>query len=44
MEDIKVKRNKKSDKAKKNFELNGGKTQKHVRLAEQVKEKKKWTR
>jgi hypothetical protein len=37
MEDIKVKRNKKSDKAKKNVELNGGKSQKHVRLAEQVK-------
>jgi hypothetical protein len=41
MDDIKVKRNKKSDKAKKNFEINGGKSQKHVRLAEQVKAKKK---
>jgi hypothetical protein len=41
MDDIKVKRNKKSDKAKKKFELNGGKSQKHVRLAEQVKDKLK---
>ena len=41
MDDIKVKRNKKSDKAKRNFEYSGGKSQKHVRLAEQVSVKKK---
>jgi hypothetical protein len=41
MEDIKVKRNKKRDKAKRNFEYSGGKSQKHVRLAEQVSVKKK---
>jgi hypothetical protein len=39
MDDIKVKRNKKSDKAKRNAEINGGKSQKHIRLAEQTKKK-----
>jgi hypothetical protein len=34
----KTKRDKKSDKAKKNFELNGGLSQKHIRLAQALKE------
>jgi hypothetical protein len=39
--DPKIKRNKKSDKAKKSFEKNGGFSQKHVRLAEALASKKK---
>jgi hypothetical protein len=34
MDNIKVGRNKKSDKAKETYERNGGKSQKHVRIAE----------
>ena len=41
MEDIKVKRNKKSDKAKRNFELNGGLTKKHIRIIESRKQNSK---
>ena len=36
----KTKRDKKSDKAKRNFEKNGGFSQKHIRLAEAVAEAK----
>jgi hypothetical protein len=36
-----IKRNKKSDKAKKTFDLHGGFTQKHVRAVEALKTKKK---
>jgi hypothetical protein len=39
MDDPKVKRNKKSDKAKRNFDLTGGKSSKHVRLQEALREK-----
>jgi len=39
MDDPKVKRNKKSDKAKEKFQRNGGFTQKHVRIAEALAEK-----
>ena len=35
----KVKRNKKSDKEKKNFEKTGGLSQKHVRLQEAISNK-----
>jgi hypothetical protein len=41
MDDIKVKRNKKNDKAKKNFEKTGGKSQKHIRIVEELTSKKK---
>jgi hypothetical protein len=34
MDDIQTKRNKKSDKAKKNVDLHGGKSSKHIRLQE----------
>ena len=34
-----TKRNKKSDKAKRNFDLTGGKTAKHVRKVEELQEK-----
>ncbi len=37
--DPQVKRNKKSDKAKKTYELTGGFSQKHIRLMEALKEK-----
>jgi hypothetical protein len=40
MDEPKVKRNKKSDKAKKNFELTGGKSSRHIRLQEALQEKK----
>lgn len=36
-----VKRNKKSDKAKRNFDLTGGKSAKHIRIQEALQEKKK---
>lgn len=36
-----VKRSKKSEKAKKNLEYNGGYTTKHVRIQEQIQNKKK---
>lgn len=39
-----VKRNKKSDKAKRNHELNGSTSSKHVRLVEAILEKRKYTR
>ena len=39
--DLKTKREKKSDKAKKNFERNGGFSQKHVRLVEAAAEAQK---
>jgi hypothetical protein len=35
-----AKRNKKSDKAKRNFAINGAKSQKHVRVYEALVEKK----
>jgi hypothetical protein len=35
-----AKRNKKSDKAKRNFAINGAKSQKHVRVYEALLEKK----
>lgn len=38
--DIKVKRTKKSDKDKKNKEIHGGFSQKHMRLAEKAAGKK----
>jgi hypothetical protein len=37
---IKTKRSKKSDKASKNFALNGAHSTKHVRLVQQLKEKR----
>jgi hypothetical protein len=40
MDDIKVKRSKKSDKAKKNFEKNGKFSQKHVRQIEELAAKR----
>ena len=40
MDDIKTKRSKKSDKAKKNFEHNGKFSQKHVRLIEELAAKR----
>jgi hypothetical protein len=40
MDDIQTKRKKKSDKAKKNFDLHGGKSSKHVRLQELMMEKR----
>jgi hypothetical protein len=40
MDNIKVGRNKKSDKAKETYERNGGKSQKHVRIAEALAEKR----
>ena len=40
MDNIKVGRNKKSDKAKETFERNGGKTKKHVRIMEAMAEKR----
>ena len=41
MEDIKIKRNKKSDKAKRKFELNGSFSKKHIRINEIRKENSK---
>lgn len=41
MEDVKIKRYKKSDKAKRNFELNGGLTKKYIRIIESRKENSK---
>ena len=40
MDNIKVGRNKKSDKAKETYERNGGKTKKHVRMMEAMAEKR----
>jgi hypothetical protein len=40
MDNIKVSRNKKSDKAKETYERNGGFSQKHVRIAELLAEKR----
>jgi hypothetical protein len=40
MDNIKVGRNKKSDKAKETYERNGGFSQKHVRLMEAMAEKR----
>ena len=40
MDDIKTKRSKKSDKAKKNFEQNGKFSQKHVRLIQELTAKR----
>jgi len=40
MDDIKVKRSKKSDKAKKNFEHNGKFSKKHVRQIEELAAKR----
>lgn len=37
-----VKRNKKSDKAKRNHELNGSTSSKHIRLVEAILEKRKY--
>jgi len=37
---IKTSRSKKSDKASRNFALNGGKSTKHVRLATELKERR----
>lgn len=39
---IKTSRSKKSDKASRNFALNGGKSTKHVRLATELKELKQY--
>jgi hypothetical protein len=39
-DNIKTKRSKKSDKASKNFALNGGHSTKHVRIVQQLKEKR----
>jgi hypothetical protein len=39
MDNIKTERRKKSDKAKEKFERTGGLSQKHIRLAEALKEK-----
>jgi len=41
MDQIYEKHNKKKDKAKKNFDLNGGLSAKHVRLQEALLERKK---
>jgi hypothetical protein len=38
--EIKTERKKKSDKSKQNFERNGGFTQRHVRIAEALAEKR----
>ena len=40
MDNIKVGRNKKSDKAKETYERNGGFSQKHVRMMEAMAEKR----
>ena len=40
MDNIKVGRNKKSDKAKESYDRNGGFSQKHVRLMEAMAEKR----
>uniref|UniRef100_A0A6C0AMA4 Uncharacterized protein n=1 Tax=viral metagenome TaxID=1070528 RepID=A0A6C0AMA4_9ZZZZ len=40
MDNIKIGRNKKSDKAKETYERNGGFSQKHVRMAEALAEKR----
>lgn len=40
MDNIKVGRSKKSDKAKETYERNGGFSQKHVRMAEALAEKR----
>ena len=40
MDNIKVGRNKKSDKARETYERNGGFSQKHVRLMEAMAEKR----
>jgi hypothetical protein len=40
MDNVKVGRNKKDDKAKEKYERNGGFSQKHVRLAEAMAEKR----
>jgi hypothetical protein len=40
MDNIKVGRNKKSDKAKQTYERNGGFSQKHVRMMEAMAEKR----
>ena len=39
---IKTSRSKKSDKASRNFALNGGKSTKHVRIATELKELKQY--
>ena len=39
-DNIKTKRSKKSDKSSKTFALNGGHSTKHVRIVEQLKEKR----
>lgn len=40
MDNVKVGRNKKSDKARESYERNGGFSQKHVRLMEAMAEKR----
>ena len=40
-ENIKIKRNKKTDKSKRNFELNGKMSSKHIRKIEERKNKPK---
>jgi len=40
MDNVKVGRNKKSDKAKETYERNGGFSQKHVRMMEAMAEKR----
>ena len=40
MDNIKIGRNKKSDKAKETYERNGGFSQKHVRIAELLAERR----
>jgi len=39
--DDSYRRNTKDDKARRNFELNGGKTQRHIRIAEALAEKRR---
>jgi hypothetical protein len=41
MDEPNVKRNKKSDKAKKNFEKTGGLSSRHIRIQETLQQKKK---
>jgi hypothetical protein len=44
MDNIKTQRKKKSDKAKEKYEHTGGFSQKHVRLAEALAERKNWSK
>ena len=44
MDNIKTERKKKSDKAKEKYEHTGGFSQKHVRIAEALTERKIWSK